>query len=391
VLVDVVVALLMFGGGLGHILVHHSTPAGESTWIVIVLLAAAALPNAVRRFWPMPALACVIIALSVSTAMGSTFAPDPLIAPALYWVALNYDRRRSLLALAAVEGALLTALLVDFSLRPATDDAWFAPILAAATWFIGDSRRARQAYEKGLAEQAHQRQRDELDRAERSVEDERLQIARELHDVVAHSLSVIAVQSGMGAHVLDSQPEETRRALDAIKSTSRSALGELHRMLGVLRRNADGRLDLQPAPSIGDLRSLVEQISAAGVPVDLIIRGAPVLLPKSIELSAFRIVQEALTNVVKHAGCAHASVVVAYEVSDLVIEVTDDGIGQNAVRSGARAQSYERRSNSRPRADGHGIVGMRERTAIFGGTLITGPMDNGGYRVVARVPIAADR
>jgi signal transduction histidine kinase len=136
---------------------------------------------------------------------------------------------------------------------------------------------------------------------------------------------------------------------------------------------------------------LVEQISAAGVPVDLIIRGAPVPLPKSIELSAFRIVQEALTNVVKHAGCAHASVVVAYEVSDLVIEVTDDGIGQNAVRSGARAQSYQRRSNSRPRADGHGIVGMRERTAIFGGTLITGPMDNGGYRVVARVPIAADR
>jgi signal transduction histidine kinase len=385
--IDVAFSVLLFAGGVGHLLVRKESTFHTATWVLAVFLAGASFPNAVRRYWPVPVLICVTACLTITTMLGSSFAPDPLIAPALYIIAVRFERRESLIALGAVEAAMVAALAVALATGSNAGDVTFNLLLPLAVWFIGDSRRARRAYVDGMAEQAARRQRDAVERAQRSVAEERLEIARELHDVVAHSLSVIAVQSGVGRHVLDTQPEEARKALAAIQSTSRSALNELRQMLGVLRRDTDGQPVLQPAPEIGDLSTLVEQVRAAGVPIELTIHGTEVPLSSSIELSVFRIVQEALTNVVKHAGAAHASVAVTYGTEELVIEVIDDGSGGNGAGNGHVADGPM--SPDEPAAQHHGIVGMRERTAMFGGTLEAGPLPGVGYRVLARLPIAA--
>jgi len=385
--IDVAFSLLLFAGGLGRLLSPKEASAHASTWVLVALLAGASLPNAVRRYWPVPALVCVTICVTITTMLGSSFAPDPLIAPTLYIVAVRFERRESLVALGAVELALVAALAVAFAVQTNAGDVTFNLFFAAAVWFIGDSRRARRAYLNGLAEQAAQRQRDELERTQRSLTEERLQIARELHDVVAHSLSVIAVQSGVGRHVLDTQPEEARKALAAVETTSRAALNELRQMLGVLRRDNDGRPVLRPAPVIADLPLLLDQVRAAGVLLELTIHGTQIPLPSSFELSVFRIIQEALTNVVKHAGPVHASVAVTYGPEELVIEVVDDGLGSKT----ANGKGYDL-DDSSPHSDTtiqhHGIVGMRERTAMFGGTLVAGPVPGHGYRVLARLPIS---
>jgi signal transduction histidine kinase len=387
VAIDVAFSVVLFAGGLGHLFAHPGTPVHASTWVLAVLLAGASFPNAVRRYWPLPVLACVTTCVAVTTMLGSSFAPDPLIAPALYILAVRFERRQSLVALAVVELALVAALAVALALRSDAGEVTFNLFLAAAVWFVGDSRRARRAYLQGLAEQAAQRQRDELNRSQRSVAEERLQIARELHDVVAHSLSVIAVQSGVGRHVLDTQPEEARKALAAVESTSRAALNELRQMLGVLRRDTGGPPVLQPAPVIADLTALVEQVRTAGVPVELIIRGPKVPLSSSVELSVFRIVQEALTNVVKHAGPAHVSVAVTYGHHEVVIEVVDDGMGSHDTTGKNNGHDPWSTHADTP-SEHHGIVGMRERTAMFGGALVVGPMPGSGYRVLARLPIS---
>ena len=167
--------------------------------------------------------------------------------------------------------------------------------------------------------------------------EERLRLARELHDVVAHSMSVIAVQSGVGAHVADSQPEEVGKVLAAIETTSRSALTELRRLLGVLRQDSEPPGGLAPVPGLGDLDSLLAEVAKAGLAVQLRVEGTPSPLPAGVELSAYRIVQEALTNVAKHAGPARARVVVGYRDRDVTVEVIDDGRG--AATSAATAGS----------------------------------------------------
>jgi signal transduction histidine kinase len=387
VAIDAFVSFLLVVGGLGHHPARDPGSLSAPSWVTLVLLAGAALPTTVRRYWPVPALVCVTVCVAIATILGTSFVPDPLLAPVLYMVAVRFERRYSLLALGAVAAALAVAALVAPTVQHPAGDVSFNFLLVAAVWFVGDSRRARRAYVNGLSEQAAQRQRAELERAERSVTEERLDIARELHDVVAHSLSVIAVQSGVGRHVLDTQPEEARKALAAVESTSRAALNELRQMLGVLRRDLHGEPVLHPTPVIADLGSLVEQIRAAGVPVEFSVRGTGVPLSSGIELSVYRIVQEALTNVVKHAGPAHASVSVTYGPEDLVIEVVDDGSGAAAVNGGGgdHADGLPHSGTGQH----HGLIGMRERTAMFGGTLVTGPIPGIGYRVMARIPMPA--
>jgi signal transduction histidine kinase len=273
-----------------------------------------------------------------------------------------------------------------------------SPVVAAAAWFVGDAVRTRRAYEAGLAEQAARRQREEVERARRSVVEERVRIARELHDVLAHSLSVIAIQAGAGRHVLESQPEETRQALEAVETTSRNALGELRRVVGLLRQGDHPSPDLAPAPGLGDLTQLVEQVRAAGVPVELDLHGEPACLPQDVELSLYRIVQEALTNVVKHAGPAHAQVAISFASDAVEVEIVDDGRGSKSGtgdRNGARSERVV--SSTRPIEDvpsqealHHGIIGMRERVALFGGSLAVGAGPDGGFRVVARLPLEPD-
>jgi signal transduction histidine kinase len=201
---------------------------------------------------------------------------------------------------------------------------------------------------------------------------ERMRIAQELHDVVAHSMGVIAVQAGVGAHVIDTDPAEAKKSLDAISTTSRATLTEIRRLLGVLR--SDGDTDYQPAPGLDDLAHLVTDLDGAGLAVDVQIVGTRHDLPPGVDLTAYRIVQEALTNVLKHAGPASATVTVGYEPDAVRLEVVDDGRGVNGRSSGS----------------GHGLVGMRERVAVYGGTLETGPRTGGGFRVAARLPYGVD-
>ena len=401
VVIDTVFAVAVFAVSLMVLLFGgHGNKIGEArgvqapTWVLAILLAGSSLPIAVRRRRPVAVLACVALCLAVSTGLGQSFAPAPMMALPMYTVAATRRRTESLAALAAVEGALVFSLGVAIAIRPTSGDVTFNILIAAAGWFAGDSVRARRAFAHATVEQAEERQHQAIERARRATVEERLQIARELHDVVAHSLSVIAVQSGVGRHVLDTQPEQARRALAAVETTSRSALDELRRVVGVLRTGEHGRPSLAPTPGIVDIPQLVEQVRGAGVPVEFDLRGPVVPLPASLELSVYRIVQEALTNVVKHAGRARAAVDVSFEPDAVVIEVVDDG-GRSA--NGATARASGTRAAAAPPGteearDHHGIAGMRERTAVFGGSLVAGPGPEGGFRVSARLPVEpADR
>ena len=209
---------------------------------------------------------------------------------------------------------------------------------------------------------AAERERDE--EAKRAVADERLRIAQELHDVVAHSMGVIAVQAGVGAHVIDNDPAEAKKSLEAISSTSRATLTEIRRILGVLRD--DTGAEYQPSPGLEELPKLVHDVRAAGIDVDVKVEGARCELPPGLDLTAYRIVQEALTNVLKHAGPAPR-------------------VGRRRLRARRLAARGVRRRarRQRPRREGggHGLMGMRERVAVYGGTLVAGPKAGGGFRV----------
>ena len=340
------------------------------------------LSIAIRRTAPIAALFVATIAIAIA----ATVAPvneswlGPFIALPMYQVAAAHDRRRSLPALVLVVVGLSVAAEIGFLTEHRGGVSVLGIVVAVAAWFVGDSVRVRRVYVAGLAEQAAQRQREVVERAQRSLAEQRLQIARELHDVVAHSLSVIAVQSGVGRHVIDEQPAEAKKALAAVEATSRSALGELRRLLGVLRRDDGAPAALAPAPGVAALGPLVEQVRAAGFAVSLDARSVAVrALSPSVELSIYRIVQEALTNVVKHAGPAAVRVEFRDETDALVLEINDDGRGITSL-------STDPIDPASPETH-HGIVGMRERVALFDGSLLAEPRPEGGFRVIARFPI----
>jgi signal transduction histidine kinase len=396
--IDVVVAVLLAAitvpvlASFGHDVSHHLP-----LWAEELLGLAATLPLAVRRRWPLAVLAVVTAAFTVAGAFAVSFGPGPGIALAVYIVATHYDRRRSLMALAATEAALLAALVVALVAFAKGDTV--SPVVAAAAWFVGDAVRARRAYDAGLAEQAAQRQWEEVEQARQSAIEERVRIARELHDVVAHSLSVIAIQAGVGRHVLDTQPEEARQALAAVETTSRDALAELRRVVGLLRQADRLSPALSPAPGLGDLPQLVDQVRAAGVPVKLDLRGEHDSVSQGVGLSIYRIVQEALTNVVKHAGPASALVRVVFEAGVVDVEVVDNGLGPRPSAGDMNGDSGAGGVGSTQPIDSvgspsrhHGIIGMRERVALFGGSLTVGAGPAGGFRVSAHLPLErADR
>ena len=251
-------------------------------------------------------------------------------------------------------------------------------LVIGAAWLLGHFVGGRRSYTAQL-EQAAELERARAEQARRAVAEERLRLARELHDVVAHSISVIAVQSGVGAHVAKTQPEEAAKALAAIEATSRAALTELRRLLGVLRQDDEPEGSLAPVPGLADLEGLLAEVAKAGLAVRLQVEGTPSPLPAGVDLSAYRIVQEALTNVVKHAGPVRAQVTIRYRDQEIRVEVIDDGRGVAAPTGDGRARV------------GHGLIGMRERVAVFGGDLETGPRPDGGFRVAARLPLAAER
>ncbi|WP_220183359.1 sensor histidine kinase [Sphaerisporangium album] len=338
-----------------------------------LLLAGMGLPLAVRRLWPVPVFGVVLVLGVVSALLDAVRDPFAGAAFALYTVALTVPgvrwvstRTIGLVSAVVIIGSAMAGPAAGFVRGFPYPVLLFGATLMGGSWTIGRAVRERRTYVARTAEDA----------ARRAVTDERLRIARELHDVVAHSMTLITVKAGIADHVADQHPQEARAALREIESVSRGALTEMRHMLGVLRAETvaePDRDDLHPAPGLARLPELAEGAAVAGVRVELDVRDVEGL-PEGLELSAYRIVQEALTNVVRHAAPARCRVVVRGSRGAVRIEVTDDGPGARVLPAAAES------------APGHGLAGMRERVAMYGGEFAAGPRPEGGFAVSARLP-----
>jgi signal transduction histidine kinase len=347
---------------------HLSVPVGAGIFLACVAAAGVGL----RRWRPLTALAVTLAAQAVTVFLGFTIDPMIAVALVLYMVGLVKPARIAVGALIPVGVTLGVLVLITPEATPGVSrvDVNFGKaagtaVVLLAAWAAGRAVRARRAYAAGLHEQAERRAEARVDQARQAIAEERLRIARELHDVVAHSMSVVAVQAGVGGYVIDSNPAEAAKALAAIETTSRATLREMRQLLGMLRDGTPG--EMLSAPGLADIADLAER---AGLRLEVAVRGVPRELPAGADLAAFRIVQEALTNVVKHAGTDYSRVIITYTDESVGIEVTDDGAG--AARNGN---------------DGHGLIGMRERAALYGGEFSAGPLPGRGYRVSACLPI----
>ena len=334
-------------------------PSWEPGPVAGLLVVAHVVPVAFRRMMPRAAFAASIGAGAAYLAAGW-----PMVGLGVATLIMTYSlgaysaRVHSLLGLAAIEAGLILETVLGAG-RPQFDTLSGNVVILAAAWILGDGARRRR--EDALSEQKRL--------ARQAVSEERLRIARELHDVVAHSMSVIAVQAGTGRMVIDDDVEHARRALAAIEETSKRALNEMRRLLGVLRADTPD-VALAPVPTLDDLDRLVAYAVEGGTPVELSVDGDRRKAPAGIELAAYRVLQEALTNVRRHAAGASARVHLSFEASELVVTVENPlADGQPAMGSG-----------------GHGLLGMRERVSLYGGTFEAGPDPDGTFKVSARLP-----
>ena len=344
-------------------------------WLALVIAAALAIPVGIRRRDPSLALTLALAACASAMVLGGTitsgaFAPLALV---LFTVAERRDRRPAVIGLAATLALLGVEGLIMHATGIGPGDALAVGLVLIIVWLTGYAVGQRRAYGMRVREQV----------ASAAVTEERLRIARELHDVVAHSMTVVAVQAGFGEYVFEREPAEARAALGAIQRVTTEALADMQRLLGVLRQSetADAEsaepLQLTPAPGLADLGRLVTTTAGAGVHVEVAGDGSRPDIPAAIDQSAFRIVQEALTNVVKHSGAGCCQVSIRREDGDLRVEITDPG-GHERVPSGG---------NGPAGGTGHGIVGMRERVSLCGGEFTAGPTPGQGFRVAARFPL----
>jgi signal transduction histidine kinase len=341
-----------------------------------VLLVAGAAALLLRRRWPLGVLV-VAVACSLAYAVrGYPEGPSSLaIYPALWTVATTLPRRWGWVAGAAAALAVAAAELLFYGDTMFSFEPLYAAVTVLAAMWWGESVRARRAYVAELRDRAERAERTREEEARRRVDAERMRIARELHDVVSHTIGVISVQAGVAAHLLERRPDKAADSLAAIRQASDEALGELHAMLGVLRAGEDGRAPLAPAPGLAELDALVAQAAGAGVEVRVAVQGEPRRLPPAVDLACYRVVQESLTNVVRHAGAHRAEVTVTHHGDGVVVEVIDDGHGPAGEPAAA--------------GSGQGIVGMRERARALGGTLEAGPRPDGGFRVQATLPVGS--
>jgi signal transduction histidine kinase len=348
--------------------------------VAYLLLAAGPVALLFRRRWPLAVLAATLVCGLAYAARTYPEGPSQLaVFPALWTVALTLPRRRAWLAatVAAVASAFAEFYLYGDTIIDGEPLYAVVPVLAAMWW--GEAVRARRAYVAELRDRAELAERTREEEARRRVDEERMRIARELHDVVSHTIGVISVQAGVAAHLLHRRPDKAADSLAAIRQASDDALGELHAMLGVLREGGgeDGRAPLAPAPGLAELDALVAQAAGAGVEVTVSLEGEPRRLPPAVDLAAYRVVQESLTNVARHAGASRAEVSVRHSDGRLVVEVTDDG----------RARPGNGPGNANGNGSGQGILGMRERARALGGNLEAGPRPGGGFRVQATLPV----
>jgi signal transduction histidine kinase len=348
-------------------------PVRGSHLVNTVVLLGLGIPLAWRRRAPLFAITVIATAISLQAVVTGEAPTGLLLAgPVLigvYSVAAYGDRSKALAGLAISAAAAALHDLNDPAVQTARDVGnasywWLVTFLA---WLVGRYVASRRSAAE-LERRTRQLESDAL-HARAAVQDERLRIARELHDVVAHSVSVVAIQAGAAQSVLDTEPQRARQPLDAIESSAREALTEMRRLLGVLR-DEGAEPTFAPQPGLADVELLLERVREAGLAVDLTVHGQPRSLPTGVDLSAFRIVQEALTNVLKHSGAGHTRVTVSYRTDAVQLEVADDGRPHGSFRPG-----------------GQGLVGMRERVALHGGTLATGEQPSGGFAVTAVLPV----
>ncbi|MBY8876179.1 sensor histidine kinase [Streptomyces sp. PLK6-54] len=354
----------------------QASPGGRDgnslLWIVAgALLTVLVVALMRRRPWPaftvLVGAWLTIIALAPVRAAATGGLQVLVTDLAVVLMAVERTRRSSLTAAAVAVVTQLACSVLYAHGNVIVPVAGSIVLAAVVAWMAGNSVRERREHAAVLAVRA----------TEQAVTAERLRIARELHDMVAHSIGVIAIQAGTGSRVIESQPDEARNALSAIEATSRETLSGLRRMLGALRQaepDAAARpAPLDPTPGLTDLPRLVATTGEAGVRVEVHRRGQPCFLPAELDLSAFRIIQEALTNVVRHSGTAQCEVTLDYREAELTIEIVDDGRGCEL-----------------PAAGGYGIIGMRERTALLQGEFSAGPRPEGGFRVQARLPLPGE-
>lgn len=323
-----------------------------------------------RRRFPLATMALVSLASTTET-LGGVPMQSPAIpllvnVIAVYTLVTEAPLGRAIAGLAV---GLAGFALGTLSQHNSPGNFVFGAIFAVGVWIVGRTVRTRTAKAGELEARAVTLEREREQQARQAAADERARIARELHDVIAHSVSVMVVQAGAGEQVLRRDPERAADVLRSIQETGRQALSEMSTLLGILREHGDA-FGLVPQPGVSDLSGLLEQTRQAGLPVVLTVEGAERPLPPGVELSLYRVVQEALTNTRKHAGPAQATVRMCYGSAEVVAEIADDG--------GSTRNGY---------GGGNGLIGMRERVTVYGGSLEAGPRPEGGYLVRARIPL----
>jgi signal transduction histidine kinase len=380
---DALLAAVVGTVNLAVAVTSDTAGTGRTPWrpldaLGYLLLALGPLALVARRRWPLGALAVVeAVSLAYSARTYPEGGTGLTVFVALYTVAALERRRLVVAAAAAVTVALAVVTELSFYRETMFEgEPLYGAVVMLAAVFLGEAVRNRRAYVAELRDRAERAERTREEEARRRVDEERMRIARELHDVVSHSIGVISVQAGVAAHLLERRPDKAGKALTTIRQASDEALGELHAMLGVLRQPDDGRVPLAPAPGLAQLDALVAMAEGAGLTVQVDAGGAADL-PPAVDLACYRIVQESLTNVVRHAGATRATVTVAADGDTLVVEVSDDGTGAPGAGNGNGTRQ--------------GIVGMRERARALGGTLEAGPRPEGGFRVSARLPMGGVR
>jgi signal transduction histidine kinase len=379
-LVDGVLAAALVFGGVG-------ATFATGMFLGVPLSFGLAVPVVFRRKYPVAAFYTAIAAGGLQVALDlRPSATDVAILILLYTLAAYTPRRTSIWGLAvclsgSAVGILRWISLIDHSLLEwltAAAMLFAGPALLA--WVLGDSMRYRRAYYASLEDRAARLEAERDAQAQIAAAAERARIARELHDVIAHNVSVMVVQADGASYALDTEPARAREALAAISGTGRQALAEMRRLLGVLRREGDiASSDRAPQPGIGELGELLDQARSAGLPVSFTVEGDPQPLPVGVALAAYRIVQESLTNTRKHAGpVVSAAVLLSYSPDAVVLTISDDGWGDLG-------------GTALPGAPGHGLTGMRERVAVYGGSVTAGPRSGGGFEVVATLPLTPAR
>ncbi|HEV2375879.1 MAG TPA: histidine kinase [Streptosporangiaceae bacterium] len=370
-LVDGVPALLLSVSGIGQAAVTRN-------YLMILGVLALSVSLVFRRGHPVGAFVTVLTVGAVQVLTGTRpVVTDLAILIMLYTLAAYTTRRVSVAGLLACLLGDATAVARWWSPRHMSGPTWLfigsvvfaAPTLVA--WVLGDSMNYRRAYYAALEERAVRAERERDAHVQIAAAAERARIARELHDVVAHHVSVMVVQADGASYALDRNPERAKEAMTAISATGRQALAEMRRLLGILRRDDATPQDRAPQPGIEQIGELVEQSRTAGLPVTFAVEGVPQPMPGGAALAVYRVVQESLTNTRKHAGpAASATVMLHYLEDGLELTVSDDGRGM-AVSDGA----------------GHGLAGMSQRLAIYGGSVEAGPRPGGGFQVTARLPL----